>query len=123
MLIEEWIIDKFSSSPILIRAAGEDQENEEFTQTLNPPKVKKPRKYKVLLHNDDYTTMEFVIHVLQKHFGKTLEEAQKIMLTVHHDGVGVCGIYSYEVAETKVAKVMREAKSNGHPLLCTCEPE
>ncbi len=86
-------------------------------------KVKKPSKYKVLLHNDDYTTMEFVIYILKGVFAKTTEEATAVMLKVHHDGHGVCGIYTHEVAETKMKKVSMEAKKNGHPLLCTIEPE
>ncbi len=86
-------------------------------------KVKKPAKYHVILHNDDYTTMEFVIWVLMHIFNKGQEEAMQIMLDVHNNGRGVCGTYSYEVAETKMNKVMSEAKKEGHPLLCTVEPE
>ena len=101
----------------------DDGEEQGGVVTVTKKKVKKPRLYKVLLHNDDYTTMEFVVYVLRKHFGKTNEDAQHVMLKVHNDGVGVCGVYTYEVAETKVAKVTKEAQENGHPLLCTCEPE
>ncbi len=86
-------------------------------------KVKKPSRYKVLLHNDDYTTMEFVVYILKSVFGKSSEQATAIMLQVHHDGQGVCGVYTHEVAETKMKKVSTEAKKNGHPLLCTIEPE
>jgi ATP-dependent Clp protease adaptor protein ClpS len=86
-------------------------------------RVKRPKKYKVLLHNDDYTTMEFVIYVLQKVFGKTFDEAQEIMMQVHMKGSGVCGIYTFEIAETKVSKVEGLAKDNGHPLMCTMEQE
>lgn len=106
------------SAPIL-----SDEDSDGGVATAQKIGVKRPRKYKVLLHNDDYTTMEFVIYVLIKHFGKTEEEAHAIMLKVHNEGIGVCGVYTYEVAETKVAKVSREAEENGHPLLCTCEPE
>ena len=84
---------------------------------------KKPEYCKVLLLNDDYTTMEFVIYVLQRHFGKSDADAQAVMLKVHNEGVGICGVYTYEVAETKVAKVSQEAQANGHPLKCTAEPE
>ena len=96
------------------------EEGEFTTATINRPK--RPPKYKVLLHNDDFTTMEFVVMILKKHFGKTLDEANAIMLKVHHDGVGLCGVYTREVAETKVEKVKNEAKQNGYPLLCTFEP-
>ena len=84
--------------------------------------LEKPKMYKVLLINDDYTTMEFVIHVLQKFFQKTYDEAHAIMLKVHHDGVGICGIYTFEVAETKSAKVNKYSRNKGHPLKSTIEP-
>lgn len=87
------------------------------------PKTRKPRLYKVLLHNDDYTTMEFVVWVLIEYFSKTRTEATQIMLHVHTKGVGVCGVYTYDIAETKVARVMDAAKEHGHPLMCTMEPE
>ena len=84
---------------------------------------KKPSLYKVLLLNDDYTPMEFVVHVLQKYFGKNFEAAQEIMLHVHQKGVGVCGVYTFEIAETKVTQVMDFSRSNNHPLQCTMEKE
>ncbi len=87
------------------------------------PKTKKPSLYKVLLLNDDYTPMEFVIHVLENYFGKQHEEAVEIMLHVHRRGVGVCGVYTFEVAETKVTQVIELAKQNQHPLQCTMEKE
>lgn len=87
------------------------------------PKTKKPSMYKVLLLNDDYTPMEFVIHVLEKFFNKNRQEATDIMLHVHRRGVGICGIYTYEVAETKVAQVMDFARTNEQPLQCTMEKE
>jgi ATP-dependent Clp protease adaptor protein ClpS len=83
--------------------------------------VIEPSMYQVLLHNDDYTTMEFVVHVLMQVFRKSVEEATRIMLNVHERGVGVCGTYPYEVAETKVETVIRLARENGHPLQCTME--
>lgn len=83
--------------------------------------VKEPPLYKVLLHNDDYTTMEFVVQILMVVFHKPLEEATRIMLNVHQQGVGVCGVYPFEVAETKVETVIRLARENGHPLRCTAE--
>ncbi len=87
------------------------------------PKTKKPSMYKVLMLNDDYTPMEFVVHVLQRFFRKSQEEATRIMLHVHRRGVGVCGVFTYEVAETKVAQVMEYARRNQHPLQCTLEKE
>jgi ATP-dependent Clp protease adaptor protein ClpS len=87
------------------------------------PKVKKPSMYKVLMLNDDYTPMEFVVHVLQRFFNKTTEEATRIMLHVHQKGVGVCGVFTFEVAETKVAQTMDLARKNQHPLQCTLEKE
>ena len=86
-------------------------------------KTKKPNLYKVLLLNDDYTPMEFVVHILQRFFGKARQEAEEIMLHVHHRGVGVCGVFTYEVAETKVTQVMVFAKEHQHPLQCTMEKE
>ncbi len=91
--------------------------------TKTRPKTKKPSLYKVLLLNDDYTPMEFVVYVLEKFFGKSAEEATRIMLHVHQKGVGVCGIYTYEVAETKVEQVMKFSRQNEHPLQCTMEKE
>ena len=86
-------------------------------------KTKKPSLYRVLLLNDDYTPMEFVVYVLERFFQKSREEATRIMLHVHQKGVGVCGIYTYEVAETKVAQVLDLAQRNEHPLQCTMEKE
>lgn len=85
------------------------------------PKTKKPSMYKVLMLNDDYTPMEFVVHVLERFFSKSREEATTIMLHVHRRGVGVCGIFTYEVAETKVAQVMDFARRHQHPLQCILE--
>src|SRR5215831_7391472 len=87
------------------------------------PKTKKPSMYKVLLLNDDYTPMEFVVHVLERFFGKSREDATRIMLHVHHRGVGICGVYTYEVAETKVAQTIEFARRHQHPLQCTMEKE
>ncbi len=87
------------------------------------PKTRKPSMYKVLMLNDDYTPMEFVVHVLERFFSKTREEATRIMLHVHRRGVGVCGVYTYEVAETKVTQVMDLARQNQHPLQCTIEKD
>ena len=91
--------------------------------TKTRPKTKKPSLYKVLLLNDDYTPMEFVVHILQKYFSKNTEEAERIMLHVHQKGVGICGVYTFEIAETKVTQVMDFSRANNHPLQCTMEKE
>jgi ATP-dependent Clp protease adaptor protein ClpS len=83
--------------------------------------IREPSLYKVLLHNDDYTTMEFVVYVLMEVFHKSVEDATRIMLNVHKQGIGVCGLYTCEIAETKVETVTRMARENGHPLKCTME--
>ncbi len=106
--------------------AGGDRGGEESKTglvTKTRPKTKKPSLYKVLLLNDDYTPMEFVVLVLEKYFSKGREEATRIMLHVHHKGVGICGVFTYEVAETKVTQVMDFSRQHGHPLQCTMEKE
>ncbi len=91
--------------------------------TKTAPKTKKPPLYKVLLLNDDFTPMEFVVYVLERFFHKNRQEATTIMLHVHRRGVGICGIFTYEVAETKVNQVVDHARQNQHPLQCTMEKE
>lgn len=93
------------------------------TSTIIKNKVELPKKYKVLLHNDDYTTMEFVIFILQSVFHKNIEEAERIMMEVHRTGIGLCGIYTFEIAESKSKKVEQLALQNGHPLKSSFEPE
>jgi ATP-dependent Clp protease adaptor protein ClpS len=111
----------------LIRAVddddtGDDQgQNQTGVATKTLTKPKKPNQFKVLLLNDDYTPMEFVVMVLKRFFGMDLEQATRVMLHVHQKGIGVCGIFTYEVAETKVNQVMDFAKRNQHPLQCTLE--
>ena len=100
-----------------------DHEHDDGLRLERREKTRRPRRFKVLLHNDDYTTMDFVIHVLRHHFHKSEAEAVHIMLQVHHRGVGVAGIYTKEAAETKVAEVTREARESDMPLLVTAEPE
>ena len=102
---------------------NEDGDGKTGLVTKTRPKTKKPSLYKVLLLNDDYTPMEFVVHVLERYFHKNREEATKIMWHVHQKGVGVCGVFTYEVAETKVAQVMDLARQNQHPLQCRMEKE
>jgi ATP-dependent Clp protease adaptor protein ClpS len=87
------------------------------------PQVKQPPLYQVVLLNDDYTPMEFVVHILERFFSKSRDEATRIMLHVHRRGVGICGVYTYEVAESKVTQVMDFARQHQHPLQCTLEKE
>ena len=87
------------------------------------PKTKKPSMYKVLMLNDDFTPMEFVVHVLERFFGMNAEQATEVMLHVHQRGVGICGVFPYEVAETKVTQVMDFARHHQHPLQCTLEKD
>ena len=86
------------------------------------PKTKKPSMYKVLMLNDDYTPMEFVVHILERFFAKSRQEATRIMMHVHRRGVGICGVYTYEVAETKVTKTTHLAKAQQFPLQLSIEP-
>ena len=95
--------------------------NDEDSEVLT--RAKKPKLYKVILLNDNYTTMEFVVYILQKYFQKNEHEAKRIMLDVHNNGSGVAGIYPREVAETKVKQVMAHAEQEGFPLACKTEPE
>lgn len=92
---------------------------------LSKPKAatRRPAKYKVLMLNDDYTPMDFVVHILEKFFQKSRSEATTIMLQIHHTGLGVCGVFSYEIAETKVNQVMDYSRQQQHPLQCTLERE
>lgn len=99
-----------------------DFERDEEFAVEERRKTRRPRKWQVMLHNDDFTTMEFVVHVLVSHFHKAPAEATHIMLQVHRKGVGVAGVYSREVAETKVAEVTDEARAQGMPLKVTAEP-
>jgi ATP-dependent Clp protease adaptor protein ClpS len=100
-----------------------DDEGKTGLVTKVRPKTKKPSLYKVLLMNDDYTPMEFVVHILERFFNKNSGEAQRIMMHVHQKGVGVCGVYTFEVAETKVAQVMDFSRQHQHPLQCRMEKE
>lgn len=95
----------------------------EAVVTQSKQKLEKPPLYKVLLHNDDYTTMDFVVFILETVFHKSEADAYKIMLAVHQQGVGVAGVYTYEIAEAKVSKVVELAQAQEFPLLCTMEEE
>ncbi len=110
-----WILSNESSE--------NDPEDSQDTGLLEKVEVKEPSLYKVLLMNDDFTPMDFVIHVLQKFFNKSPEDAQRIMLDVHQNGYGLAGIYSFEVAETKVFLTNNLSKQNKYPLKCTMEKE
>jgi ATP-dependent Clp protease adaptor protein ClpS len=99
-----------------------DLERDEEFAVEERRKTKRPRRWKVILHNDDYTTMEFVVHILMTHFHKGVAEATHVMLQVHRKGAGVAGVYSKEVAETKISEVTDEARANGMPLKLTAEP-
>lgn len=101
----------------------EDEDVGVITRTKTEKKLAKPPMWKVLLHNDDYTTREFVVWILQGVFHKSESDAVAIMLHVHTSGVGVAGVFTHDVAETKVEKVKALAKEHQYPLLCTMEPE
>ena len=118
----------FDNSPSVTGAqkgndGGDDRGNDNDTNVIvkTKPKVKKPSLYRVLLLNDDFTPMEFVVEVLARFFQMDLEAATQVMLHVHQNGVGECGVYTYEVAETKVTQVMDHARKNQHPLQCVME--
>ena len=114
----------FTVIPLAADDAGPDDadtDHQTGTATKTRAKPKKPSQYKVLLLNDDYTPMEFVVMVLKRFFRMDMEQATRVMLHVHQRGVGVCGIFPYEIAETKVNQVMDFAQQNQHPLQCTLE--
>lgn len=119
------VLSQLHASDRLRSAAGDPADTDGDAQvgvaTKTRAKPKKPSQYKVLLLNDDYTPMEFVVIVLKRFFRMDMEEATRVMLHVHQRGVGVCGIFPYEVAETKVNQVMDFARANQHPLQCTLE--
>ena len=113
-----------------LRAAGDDDNNKRGGDRGNPgtavitktkTQTKRPNLYRVLILNDDYTPMEFVVHILERFFNKDREAATRIMLHVHHHGIGECGVFTYEVAETKVTQVMDCARKHQHPLQCVME--
>ncbi|WP_245454143.1 ATP-dependent Clp protease adapter ClpS [Aquabacter cavernae] len=115
----------FNSSPRLSGEPGKPRRSGSGPGTAvitrTKPQTKRPSLYRVLLLNDDYTPMEFVVHILERFFSKDRDEANTIMLHVHNHGVGECGIYTYEVAETKVTQVMDFARKHQHPLQCVME--
>ena len=98
-----------------------DQDSNILIEKSSKKKLKKPSLYKVVMLNDDYTPMDFVVYLLKTFFQKNQDEASKIMLEVHNKGAGICGVFSYEIAETKITKVINTSRTNGFPLLCTLE--
>jgi ATP-dependent Clp protease adaptor protein ClpS len=102
---------------------GPAREREEGIAVAERPRTRRPPLYRVLLHNDDFTSMEFVVDVLQRHFDKNATEATRVMLQVHHLGVGVAGVYTRDEAETRIEQVTQDAQGEGYPLLLTMEPE
>ncbi len=128
------LVSKKLHPVVMTPGSGDDFDDGDFRDNKNGfsgigvdtkvrPKTKKPSLYKVLLLNDDYTPMEFVVHVLERFFAKQHEDAVEIMLHVHQRGVGICGVYTFEVAETKVTQVIELARRHQHPLQCTMEKE
>ena len=98
-----------------------DQNNEVLIQKSTKKKLKRPSLYKVIMLNDDFTPMDFVVYLLKTFFQKNHDEASKIMLEIHNKGSGICGVFTYEIAETKILKVVNTSRNNGFPLLCTLE--
>ena len=121
---KKFLFIKLSMKKIVLEEFDNNSQNNELQRGLlldSQPKTKKPSMYNVLLLNDDYTPMEFVIMVLEKVFNKKQEEATQIMIHVHKNGIGVCGTFTYEVAESKCKSVMDMAKKNEHPLQSAME--
>jgi ATP-dependent Clp protease adaptor protein ClpS len=116
-------MERVMNDPVRIQIWGTKPDGDVALLLRTKSKVKRPSMYKVILLNDDYTPMDFVVHILERFFGKNVEEAVKIMLQVHNDGSAVCGVYTFEVAEAKSTVVMDYAQSNGHPLECIIEKE
>ena len=118
---ESGIVD-WHISPRLANEPSEDGDSDLAVQTA-PPELKRPPLYAVVLLNDDYAPMEFVIEILQQYFAMNLDQATQVMLTVHYEGKGVAGVYPRDIAETKANQVNNYARSQGHPLLCQIEPK
>ena len=122
--VERWNSDVSAGRSAIIRRMGKETKHSGdygLSVLEARPKLKRPRMYKVVLHNDDYTPMEFVVILLEQIFGMSREKATQVMLHVHTRGKGVCGVYTREIAETKVAQVNDYSRQNQHPLLCAME--
>lgn len=111
------------NDPVRIEIWGTKPDSDVLVISKPKAKIKRPSMYKVILLNDDYTPMDFVVYILERFFNKSVDDAIQIMLQVHNDGSAVCGIYTLEVAETKSVLVMEYAQANGHPLECIIEKE
>lgn len=118
----DWVYRRMKRDDDKKNGGGQD-DLEHGVAVKSRTKTKKPSMYKVLILNDDYTPMEFVVHVLEQFFAKSHEEATRVMLHVHQKGVGICGVYTYEIAETKVNQTMDLAQQHQHPLQCTIEKD
>lgn len=110
-------------TPIMHDSTQEDHPDSDLAVKTAPPELKRPPLYAVVLLNDDYTPMDFVIEILQEFFAMNLDQATQVMLTVHYEGKGVAGVYPRDIAETKANQVNNYARSQGHPLLCQIEPK
>lgn len=100
-----------------------ERKKQEQGDVLTLPKTKKPKRYKVIIHNDDYTSMEFVVFILKSVFRHSAPSATRLMLAIHKTGIGIAGVYTSEIAETRVEQTLRLAQEHGHPLQCTMEEE
>ena len=121
--MHDWNTEPMPLLPVMMSKLSDDDETDLGLLTKTRPKTQRPPRYKVLLLNDDYTPMEFVVMVLERFFGMTHAQSFEIMLTVHKKGLAVVGVFTHEVAETKVAQVMDFANRHQHPLQCTMEKE
>ena len=123
------LINNYSYFLSEITLNSDEDNNDDFKNKFSSivleekPKLKKPPLYKVIMLNDDYTPMEFVIEMLQTHFSKSQEQATEIMLHIHQKGIGICGLYTYEIAESKATQVLDKARKNQHPLQIKLEKE
>ena len=123
------LINNYSYFLSEITLNSDEENNDDFKNKFSSivleekPKLKKPPLYKVIMLNDDYTPMEFVIEMLQKYFSKSQEQATEIMLHIHQKGIGICGLYTYEIAESKATQVLDKARKNQHPLQIKLEKE
>ena len=115
-------VDRHLTPRLSVDDAGHEDDGDIAVQTA-PPQLKRPPLYVVVLMNDDYTPMDFVIEILQQYFAMNLDQATQVMLTVHYEGKGVAGVYPRDIAETKANQVNNYARSQGHPLLCQIEPK
>ena len=129
-IVKRIVLDNFLHK-VSLNSDNEDNDydNKDFGNKLSAvvleekPKLKKPPLYKVIMLNDDYTPMEFVVEMLQVYFSKTQEQATEIMLHIHQRGLGICGLYTYEIAESKATQVLEKARKNQHPLQIKLEKE